>query len=91
LRDGEGAGHIHERFGVMGFDINLQRTQDQLHFPVISGTLLGIPLPNWLLPRSEAMETAEDGRFQFDIKISLPGIGLLVRYHGWLEPVRHDD
>ena len=91
LRDGEGAGHVHERFGVMGFDINLQRAQDQLHFPVARGTLLGIPLPNWLLPRSEAMETAEGGRFQFDIKISLPGIGLLVRYHGWLEPVRHDD
>jgi hypothetical protein len=32
----------------------------------------------------EAMESEEDGRFRFDVRIGLPLIGQLVRYRGWL-------
>ncbi|MDZ5650529.1 DUF4166 domain-containing protein [Nitrospirillum sp. BR 11828] len=52
-------------------------------------TLLGLPLPLWLAPRSDATETAEptpDGeRFRFDVRISHPLAGLIVHYRGWLD------
>ena len=49
------------------------------------GWLFGLPLPRWLLPRSEAREYVEDDRFHFDVAIDAPlGIGRLVRYRGWL-------
>ena len=39
------------------------------------------------MPKSETFEeVGKDGRFRFDVSISLPLIGLLVRYRGWLEP-----
>ncbi|WP_297589640.1 DUF4166 domain-containing protein [Roseibium sp.] len=85
LRDNEQAGHIRERFGPLQFDIDLRLHENRLHFPVSRGTLFGLPLPRWLLPVSEATETARDGRFHFDVKLSLPGLGLLVRYQGWLD------
>lgn len=88
LKDSDCTGRIRERFGVMRFDINLQRKRDQLHFPVVRGTFLGVSLPTWLLPLSEATETSQNGEFHFDIKISLPGVGMLVRYQGSLTPAR---
>ncbi|MES0882512.1 DUF4166 domain-containing protein [Roseibium sp. SCP14] len=90
LRDNDGVGHIRERFGFMSFDINLLVDDEGLHFPVSRGTLFGTPLPKWLLPVSEATETSANGIFNFDVKISLPGIGMLVHYQGWLQAARAD-
>ncbi len=91
LRNGEERGHITERFGVMAFDIDLQLADDRLQFPVARGRVLGVSLPRALLPVSEAGEFEMDGRFHFDVQVSLPGIGMLVRYQGHLNPVRSDD
>lgn len=90
LRDTDERGHITERFGVMAFDIDLQLADDRLHFPVSRGKILGIPLPKVILPVSEASEFEMDGRFHFDVQVSLPGIGALVRYQGHLDPVQSD-
>lgn len=92
LRDNEEKGRISERFGPLIFDIDLDHEGTRLCFPVMRGSFLGCPLPNWILPVSEAFEFEEDGRFNFDVRISLPGIGMLVRYEGWLtntRPLRH--
>lgn len=49
--------------------------------------LWGIPLPRFLAPHIHAVETAEGGVFQFDVRITLP-FGLpLLRYRGTLTPV----
>ncbi|MBN9671560.1 SDR family oxidoreductase [Roseibium aggregatum] len=86
LSGSEGTGLVNERFGPVSFDIALERRDDGLHYPVKRGWLLGLPVPKWLLPTSEATETHQDGRFRFDVKISLPVFGLLVHYQGWLTP-----
>ncbi|OYW69094.1 MAG: hypothetical protein B7Z40_00180 [Bosea sp. 12-68-7] len=40
-----------------------------------------------LLPRSEAREHTDDqDRFRFDIRLTLPFVGLLTHYRGWLAP-----
>ena len=90
LRDTEQRGHISERFGVMAFDIDLRLVDGRLHFPVTRGSILGIPLPKVFLPISEAGEFEKEGRFHFDVQLSLPGIGALVRYQGHLDPVQPD-
>lgn len=90
LRGTDGRGHITERFGVMAFDIDLHLADGRLHFPVSRGKILGVPLPKAVLPVSEAAEFERDGRFHFDVQVSLPGIGALVRYQGHLDPVQAD-
>ena len=34
-----------------------------------------------------AREYEADGRFHFDVPITLPLVGLLIHYRGWLVPV----
>jgi hypothetical protein len=54
-------------------------------------TLLGLPLPMWLCPRSTSFESVENGRFGFHVEISHPFTGLIVRYRGWLVPSGEQD
>jgi hypothetical protein len=46
----------------------------------------GVPLPLALAPRIGAREWEEEGRFRFEVAASLPLVGEIVRYAGWLEP-----
>ncbi|ASP33689.1 SDR family oxidoreductase [Labrenzia sp. VG12] len=85
LKGKQGTGIVQERFGPMTFDIHLNDQHGTLAFPVARGRVLGLPLPRWLLPVSEATETDRGGVFHFDVSISLPLAGLLVRYQGKLE------
>lgn len=79
-----GAGGLTERFGPLTFAIALEVREGALHWPVVRGWCLGLPLPRWLLPVSVAREYAEDGRFRFDVALHAPFVGLIVRYRGWL-------
>lgn len=79
---------MRERFGPLSFDLDLRAGPDCLEFPVKAGRVLGIPLPRVLLPVSDAVERETDGRFTFDVRLSLPlGLGLLVHYQGWLTEI----
>ncbi len=74
-----------ENFGPLTFDLGLHVAADALHFPVSAGRVLGIPLPKWALPRSDARETERDGRFHFDVALHAPLTGqMIVRYRGSL-------
>ncbi|NSX55515.1 SDR family oxidoreductase [Parasulfitobacter algicola] len=78
-----------ERFGPFTFLLGLQVKGDALVFPVTSAKIFGgIPMPKWLLPISVSHETQSEGKFRFDVRLSAPlGIGLVVHYRGYLEPV----
>jgi saccharopine dehydrogenase-like NADP-dependent oxidoreductase len=77
-----------ERFGLVTFEMELTAGPQGLDYAITSGRLGFIPLPSFLVPRSFAKERVDTaGRFTFDVPIALPGIGLLVHYRGWLEPV----
>ena len=80
-------GRLTERFGPFGFALRLSAADGRVIWPVESWRFLGIPMPKALMPRSETAEYVEDGRFHFDVGISLPLAGLVVRYRGWLTPV----
>jgi len=73
-----------EGFGPLTFAMALVAGENRLSLVLRRWSLLGLPLPMWLCPRSNAYETVEDGRFRFQVEISHPLAGLIVRYRGWL-------
>ncbi|MGB8814443.1 MAG: DUF4166 domain-containing protein [Paracoccaceae bacterium] len=76
-----------ERFGPLSFTIGLAVANGQITYPVTAGRALGLPLPRWLLPHSNTTEAIDAmGRATFDVALSHPLIGLIVRYQGWLTP-----
>ena len=77
-------GQLQERFGPLRFRFELQRTERGLAMRLVGWSAFALPLPLWLAPRSPATEWEEAGLFHFDVPISLPGVGRLVHYRGWL-------
>lgn len=92
--DGNCKGRLWERFGPFSFAIQLDAGPGALRYPVVAGRFLGIPLPGAILPRSDTSETVDaEGRVTFDVALSLPLVGRIVRYRGWLiadQPMRGD-
>lgn len=77
---------MQESFGPFTFDLGLKVQDGALHFPIKRGRFWGVPLPSIMLPQSEARETEEAGRFNFDVALKAPLTGqLIVRYQGILE------
>jgi len=76
-----------EKFGPLSFSIGLDVKDNCLIMPVTGWRFASIPLPVFLAPRSQASESQDaDGRFQFDVKLTLPLLGLFAHYRGWLMP-----
>jgi hypothetical protein len=76
-----------ERFGPFTFGLAVLAGSGQLTLVLRRWSLLGIPLPLVLAPRSDSYEfVGDDGRFHFHVELRLPLAGLLVRYRGWLVP-----
>lgn len=81
-RDG---GRVQERFGPLSMDLMLTPEGERLVYRVEGWRLGPISLPRVLAPLTQAHEEVDaEGRFVFDVEISLPLIGRLVRYRGWL-------
>jgi len=79
-----------EKFGPLSFNIGLDVKEDCLVMPVIGWKFAAIRLPAFLAPRSQASESEDEhGRFQFDVKLSLPVLGLFAHYRGWLMPKKN--
>jgi hypothetical protein len=83
---GRSAGLVVERFGPVAVHMALVVDGATLRYVIRRWTLLGVPLPLLLGPRSVASESAEDGRFHFDVEIRHFLIGVVVHYRGWLVP-----
>lgn len=79
-------GLVVERFGPMAFGLALVEEDRHLYLLMRRWDFLGIALPKFLAPRIVAFEHAARDRFNFSVKLSLPLIGLIVAYRGWLEP-----
>ncbi|KAK0332219.1 hypothetical protein LTR94_025774, partial [Friedmanniomyces endolithicus] len=85
LSSPEPGGQIRERFGFLTMKLQLQVQGERLAY-LMQGWSLGVlPLPKALAPRTETHEAVDgEGRFTFDVDISMPIVGCLVRYRGWL-------
>lgn len=80
----ERGGLIHERLGPMAFAFALELVDDGLIWRLRSVRALGVALPLSWFDGVHAHEFERDGRYRFDVRAALPGIGLLVHYRGWL-------
>lgn len=47
-------------------------------------SLFGIPMPLWLIPKSKAFKTIENGKYKFNVAFTYPLLGNLVSYSGIL-------
>lgn len=81
-----------ERFGPITFLLGLRVADRALQYPVKAARTGPLALPKRLLPRVEAREFVQDGRFRFDVALFAPvSGGLIVRYQGWLHPAAPGD
>ena len=76
-----------ERFGPFAFALALVVDGDRLKLITRRWSLLGIPLPRFLMPKGDSYESTDGGKFQFHVEIDVPLIGNVVTYDGWLLPV----
>lgn len=83
---GRSEGLLVERFGPLAFAMAVVEEEGSLRLVLRRWSAFGVPLPLWAAPRSDALEHATGGRFNFRVDIALPLIGRLVRYEGWLVP-----
>lgn len=79
-------GPIVETMGGVSAVIGLQVLPEGLRWDIESLSLLGLPLPRCIAPVTQATEREVDGLYRFDVSITLPLLGPLITYRGWLQP-----
>jgi hypothetical protein len=83
-RMGFDGGLLTERVGPNTFYFELTVADGALVWRLVRVRSLGLPLPvSWFVvsPR----ESADAGRYRFDVRVELPVVGLLVHYRGTLD------
>ena len=75
-----------ERFGIVAVSLALVVGEGRLYLVPRRWSVLGVPMPAFLLPDGAAFEAQEAQRFRFDVEIAAPLVGLIVAYRGTLEP-----
>lgn len=78
-------GGTREKLGAADLRFTLHADGGRLRMQLQSMRFLGIPCPRPLLPRIVAEETGEGSRLHFHVAASVPGVGLVTRYRGWLD------
>lgn len=75
---------VEEQFGPLRFGLALVWDKDRLRIIPRRWSLMGLPLPQFLMPKGESYEQQEGDRFRFHVEITLPLFGPVVCYDGWL-------
>lgn len=79
-----GHGRLRERLGPVFLEYALAADPACLLWRVSAARCFGCPLPARWFAGVIARESGADGRYRFDVRAELPGVGLLVHYRGWL-------
>jgi len=79
-----GRGVLEEVFGPIVLRFALTAEPDRIVWTLVGAKFLFLPLPAALFAGCGAFETIVDGRYWFDARAHMAGIGLLVHYKGWL-------
>ena len=86
--EGRDQGHLVEHFGPLDLRFQLTARPEGLVWSLVGWRLLKIPLPRSSVPRVKSLESADGERLTFDIDVTFPLIGWLIRYRGWLGPTQ---
>jgi Domain of unknown function (DUF4166) len=82
----ERGGLLNERVGPSTFVFALDASPAGMALKLQGVRFLGVPLPGFLAPSVRTFESEREGRYRFEVEASLPLLGRIVRYEGWLEP-----
>ena len=74
-----------ERLGLATFGFRLEVVDEAIAWRVVRVRVFGVSLPSRWFTDVGARESAEDGRYRFDVWAALPVAGRLVHYRGWLD------
>lgn len=74
-----------ERLGLATFGFRLELVEQAIAWRVVRVRVFGLPLPAAWFTGVGARESADGGRYRFDVRAALPLAGLLVHYRGWLD------
>lgn len=77
-------GQLCEALGPVRLVFNLQGTEQGIQWKPAHIQAFGIPLPRSCF-RFDIQEWVAQDRYSFDVRVALPGLGLLVHYQGWLD------
>lgn len=81
------AGRLCERLGPMSFVFDLAVADGEIRWSTCSVRLLDLlPLPARWFAEVRCREREYQGRYEFLVEASMPLIGRLIQYEGWLEP-----
>jgi len=81
------AGNLVERFGLLNFDLDAHADTAGFELSIRRARLFNIPLPGFVTPSTRARAFVDlQRRYRFDVEITMPIIGRLVHYRGWLQP-----
>jgi predicted DCC family thiol-disulfide oxidoreductase YuxK len=83
-------GCLIEHFGPFDLYFELAASPAGLRWSLSDWRLLKIPLPSVTRPRIDCFESAEGGRFTFDIDVAFPIVGHVVHYSGSLTAAPED-
>ncbi|PQA78399.1 DUF4166 domain-containing protein [Rhodoferax sp. TS-BS-61-7] len=75
---------ITERLGASRLTFELMEVAGALEMRLEKLHFLGIPCPSWLMPRVTARETGGVHTLNFHIQASVPVIGMVASYTGYL-------
>ena len=75
-----------ESLGWTSFASALVRDGSRLSYEFRRAWFAGIPIPRWLSPSVESYVDAGEAGWRVVVGISVPVLGELVRYEGWIEP-----
>ncbi|MGO4388314.1 DUF4166 domain-containing protein [Microvirga sp. 2YAF29] len=88
LRPASAPRRVFERFGPFRFELELTPLRTGFELTIVGWGLGSFRLPTRLAPKAPARAFVDDkGRYRFDVAISLPWVGQIVRYRGWAMPV----
>ncbi|MGM3275988.1 DUF4166 domain-containing protein [Ralstonia sp. 24A2] len=78
-------GRIMERLGAVRLFFALEAEHGMLRMRLEGLRFLGVPCPTWLRPAVVAEETGDGDRFHFNVRASVPLLGVVAAYRGYLD------
>lgn len=79
---------LEERLGAVTLRFELVASSDKIEWLLRGARFLLFPLPASWFAACTAYETTDGTQYRFDVHAEMRGVGLLVRYRGWM--VEHE-
>ena len=78
------SGYWLERTGPVTLTLTVDIIDGGWHWRCLKMSLFGVPVPNFLMPKSTAYKTIENDRYRFFVGFTWLGFGTLLSYSGLL-------